>query len=138
MPSYCKVMMIGNLTRDPELKYTPGGAAVCEFGIAINRTWNDKQSGQKKEEVSFIDCTAWARTAEVVAQYMKKGGLIFVEGRLTQNRWEDQQSGQKRSKVFVTVERVQFLGGKGNGQGGAAAGAGGQDQPPPPEEDIPF
>lgn len=140
MASYCKVLMVGNLTRDPEMRYTPGGAAVCQFGVAINRKWNDKQSGQAKEEVSFIDCTAWGKTAELVTQYLKKGSQALVEGRLTQDRWDDKQSGQKRSKLYVTVEQVKFLGGR-NGQQGGNAGDGGSNAvgvAPGPEEDIPF
>ncbi|HEY3225874.1 MAG TPA: single-stranded DNA-binding protein [Planctomycetota bacterium] len=119
MASLNKVLLIGNLTRDPELRYTPQGAAVCEFAIAMNRTFNSK-TGEKKEEVTFIDIVAWARTAEICAEYLKKGRPVFVEGRLQQDRWE-QPDGQKRSRIRVTAERVQFLGGPAGG--GAARGA---------------
>lgn len=113
MPSFNQVVLVGNLTRDPELKYTPSGAAVCEFSIAINRKWNDK-AGQKREEVGYFDCTAWARTAELCAEFLKKGRPVLVNGRLTQNRWET-PDGQKRSRVIVTVQNIQFLGGKNQG-----------------------
>jgi len=141
-----RVLLIGNLTRDPELRYTPGGAAVCEFAIAINNTYTTKQ-GEKREEVTFIDITTWARQAEICAEYLKKGRPVFVEGRLKQDRWDDQKTGQKRSKITVTAERVQFLGGPTGAGGGG--GRGGQEAPPvdapppeameePPPQDIPF
>jgi len=119
MASLNKVLLIGNLTRDPELRYTPQGAAVCEFAIAMNRTFNSK-TGEKKEEVTFIDIVAWARTAEICGEYLKKGRPVFVEGRLQQDRWE-QPDGQKRSRVRVTAERVQFLGGPAGGGGARGA-----------------
>lgn len=106
--NYCKVILVGNLTRDPELQYTPKGTAVCKMGMAINRTWKD-ESGQKKEEVSFIDLTAFGRTAEVIGQYVKKGHQLFVEGRLKTESWEDKQSGQKRNKLGVVVENIQLM-----------------------------
>ena len=131
MASLNKVLLIGNLTRDPELRYTPQGAAVCEFSIAMNRTFNSK-TGEKKEEVTFIEIVAWARTAEICAQYLKKGRPVFVEGRLQQDRWE-QPDGQKRSRIRVTAERVQFLGSPGGGQGGGKGGAAEGAEMPPPE-----
>ena len=121
MASLNKVLLIGNLTRDPELRYTPQGAAVCEFSIAMNRTFSSK-TGEKKEEVTFIDIVAWARTAEICGEYLKKGRPVFVEGRLQQDRWE-QPDGQKRSRIKVTAERVQFLGGPAGGGGGGPRGA---------------
>lgn len=146
MANLNKVMLIGNLVRDPELRYTPGGAAVCEFSVAINNTWTSK-TGEKKEEVTYLDITAWARQAEICAEYLKKGRPVFVEGRLKQDRWEDKQTGQKRSKITVTAERVQFLGGPGGGGAGRgepapAAEAPPEDLPPdaedPPVKDMPF
>ncbi len=116
MVSINTVHLGGNLTRDPELRYTPGGAAVCEFTIAVNEKWTDKSSGQKREEVSFIDCVAWARGAEVIAEYMRKGSSIYVSGKLKQDRWDDKNTGQKRSKIRITVREFQFLGGNGGGQ----------------------
>lgn len=125
MASLNNVVLVGNLTRDPELRYTPGGAAVCEFAIALNRTWTTKE-GEKHEEVAFIEIVVWARQAEACKEYLAKGRLVLVEGRLSQDRWEDKTSGQKRSRVFVTAERVQFLGAP---RGGSSV------SPPPPAEE---
>ena len=140
MASYNKVIVVGNMTRDPELRYTPGGAAVCDIGIAVNEKYTDK-SGQKVENVHFFDITAWAKTAELVSQYCRKGSSILVEGKLSQERWDDKTTGKKMSKVKIVAERVQFLNSKGQGQGGQDNG-GGQGAPEPlvtPDtEDIPF
>ncbi len=143
-----KVMLLGNLTRDPELRYTPQGAAVCEFTLALNRSYTSKQTGQRVEEVSFIDIVAWGRTAELSAEYLKKGRQVFVEGRLQQDRWEA-QDGRKMSRIRVTAEAVTFVGsrpaGAGEGKGGAAApapeAAPAEEppaEPPGPPEDSPF
>ena len=134
MASYNKVLLMGNLVRDPELRYTPSGAAVCEFAIAVNNNFTTK-AGEKREEVTFVDITAWARQAEICAEYLKKGRPVFVEGRLKQDRWEDQKTGQKRSKMSVTAERVQFLGSAPGG--GGAAGRGAQESTPPQAEEPP-
>ncbi len=121
MASYNKVILMGNLTRDPQLKYTPAQMAVCEFGLAVNRKWKS-QSGEQKEEVNFIDCTAWGRTGEVINQYFTKGKPIFIEGRLKYDSWEDKNGGGKRSKLGVTVESFEFVGGPpGATPGGGAA-----------------
>jgi len=143
MASLNKVLLIGNLTRDPELRYTPQGAAVCEFSIAMNRTFNSK-TGEKKEEVTFIDIVAWARTAEICGEYLKKGRPVFIEGRLQQDRWE-QPDGQKRSRIKVTAERVQFLGSPAGGGGprGAAPEAAeapteAGPEPGPGDQEPPF
>lgn len=142
MASVNKVMLLGNLTRDPELRYTPQGAAVCEFALALNHVYTNKQTGQKVEEVSFIDIVAWGRTAELCAEYLKKGRQVHVEGRLKQDRWESPE-GKKMSKVRVTAEAVTFLGSRpGGGAPGpgapeaAAAPEAPADAPPP--DDIPF
>jgi single-strand DNA-binding protein len=116
MANLNKVMLIGNLTRDPELKYTTGGSAVCEFGLAIGRKYKT-QSGEQREDTTFVDCNAWGRAGETINQYMSKGQPIFVEGRLQYDSWEA-QDGSKRSKLRVTVENFQFLGGGGGGGGG--------------------
>lgn len=108
MPNFNQVTLMGNLTRDPELKYIPSGQAVCEFSMAINERYTGKD-GQKVENVHFIDIVAWAKTAEVVAKYCAKGNAILVSGKLTQERWQDKTSGQNRSKIKVTAEKVQFL-----------------------------
>src|SRR5688572_5970876 len=120
MASLNRVLLIGNLTRDPELKYTPQGTAVCDFAIALNEKFKAKD-GSWQEKVHYIDIAAWGRTAEVCGEYLKKGRPVFVEGRLSQDRWE--QDGQKRSKIRVTADRVQFLGTPGGGGGGPRAGA---------------
>jgi len=104
-----KLMLIGNLTRDPELRYTPKGTAVAKFGLAVNRKWKD-DNGALHEEVMFVDCDAFGRTAENLAQYVKKGTKIFLEGRLKLDQWDDKQTGQKRSKHGMLVERIEFLG----------------------------
>jgi len=136
MASFNKTIVMGNLTRDPELRYTPSGAAVCDIGIAVNEKYTDK-GGQKVENVHFFDITAWSRTAELVAQFCKKGSLILVEGKLTQDRWDDKQTGKKMSKVKIVAERVQFL----NTRGGGGSQDGNQSQEPlvtPDTEDVPF
>ena len=109
MASYNKVILMGNLTRDPELKYLPSGTAMAKFGIAVNRVWTDRQSGEKKEEVCFVDITAWGRQAETCNEYLQRGRPVFIEGRLNFNSWET-EDGQKRSKLDVVAERIQFLG----------------------------
>lgn len=111
MPNLNKVMLIANLTRDPEVKFTPKGTAIAAFGLAVNRSYKT-ESGEKREEVTFIDCEAYARLAEIIGEYCKKGRPIFIEGRLKLDTWDDKQSGQKRSKMKVIVETMQLLGGK--------------------------
>ena len=121
MASFNQVILMGNLTRDPQLKYLPSQMAVVEFGMAVNHKFRTK-TGEDREEVLFIDCAAFGKQAEVIHQYCKKGKPIFVEGRLKYDTWED-KSGAKRSKVSVVVENFQFLGardGGGSFQGAAA------------------
>lgn len=114
MANLNKVMLIGNLTRDPELKYTPKGTAVAEMGLAINRVWNNDQ-GQKQEETTFVDVTLWGRTAELAQQYLFKGSSCYVEGRLQLESWDDKETGKKRSKLKIVGEVLQFLGSKQSG-----------------------
>jgi len=135
MPSYNKVLLMGNLTRDPELKYTQGGMAICEFGIAINSSYTRK-SGEKVEEVFFFDCQAWGKRGEVIAEYFKKGKPIFIEGTLRQERWED-ASGTKKSRIKVNVDQFQFVGGKRDDEsfGGPPAR---ETQPDVVNDDIAF
>lgn len=114
-----KVILMGNLTRDPETRQTPNGQSVTNFSLAVNRTWKG-QDGSTQEQVSFIDCVAWAKTGEVIAQYMQKGRPILVEGRLDQRSWE--QDGNKRSKVEVIVDTFNFVGGGDGGNGGGFSG----------------
>src|SRR5580692_6468672 len=121
MANFNKVILAGNLTRDPELRYTPKGTAVARLGLAVNRTWTD-EAGQKKEEVSFIDIDAFGRQAEVIAQYMKKGRPLLVEGRLKLDTWEDKNTKQKQSKLKVVLESFSFLD-SGNRGGGNEGGA---------------
>lgn len=109
MASYNKVLLMGNLTRDPEVRYTPKGTAIANLGLAVNRVYTT-EGGEQKEEVTFIDIEVWGRQAETAGQYLAKGRPVFVEGRLKLDSWEDKESGQKRNKLKVVAERVQFLG----------------------------
>jgi single-strand DNA-binding protein len=122
MASFNKVILLGNLTRDPEVRYTPKGSAVADLGIAVNRQYT-LDNGEKREEVTFVDVTFWGRTAEIAGEYLKKGRPVFIEGRLQLDTWDDKQSGQKRSKLKVIGENMQLLGGRG------APGEGGGDEP---------
>lgn len=148
MASFNKVVLVGNLTRDPELKYTPKGTAVAKIGVAVNRVWTS-EAGEKKEEVTFVDVDVFGRTAENVGQYMKKGRPILIEGRLKLDQWDDKQTGQKKSKLGVVAEMVQFLGGQdGKEKSGApprarTAQATPTSEPlagdgPPESDDVPF
>ncbi len=124
--SFNKVMLMGNLTRDVEIRHTGSNTAVGNFGIAVNRRYKT-QSGEQREEVTFVDCEAWGRTAEVMSQYLSKGRSVFIEGRLKLDQWEDKNGGGKRSKLSVVVENFQFVdSGQGGGnQGGGGGGGGG-------------
>jgi single-strand DNA-binding protein len=159
MANLNKVMLIGNLTRDPELKYTPKGMAIAQLGLAVNRVWSN-EAGEKQEEVTFIDVEMFGRKAEVAAEYLKKGRPVFIEGRLKLDSWDDKASGQKRSKLKVVGESLEFLGSREGGGGGGGEHGGGEGRPqrpasarpaaPPPkrppadpdldapEDDIPF
>ena len=125
MANFNKVILAGNLTRDPELRYTPKGTAIARIGMAINRTWKN-ETGETKEEVTFVDVDVWGRQAETIGQYMSKGRPIFIEGRLKLDQWDDKESGQKRSKLKVVCESFQFLG----APKGAAGGGEFSEQPP--------
>jgi single-strand DNA-binding protein len=149
MPSFNKVILIGNLTADPELRYLPKGTAVAQFNVACNRRWKD-ESGQQKDEVTFIGVKAWDKQAETIFQYLKKGRPIMIEGRLTQEEWQDKQSGTKRSKTLVTLESFQFLDSGGGNQGQSQqtqrpvnnpvnnTAAPSDDLPPDDGSDVPF
>jgi single-strand DNA-binding protein len=136
MANYNKVILIGNLTRDPQMSYLPSQTAVVEFGLAVNRRWR-APDGQQREDVCFIDCRAFGKQAETLNQYVRKGNPILVEGRLQYDTWEG-KDGVKRSKHRVSVERFQFLGapqGQGGRPGGPPRPAGAQPPaPPPPQE----
>ena len=123
MANLNKVMLIGNLTRDPEIKYTPKGQAIAELGLAINRYYT-LESGEKREEVTFVDVTLWGRQAEIAKEYLAKGRPVYIEGRLTLDSWDDKQTGQKRSKLRVTGDQMQLLGSRGEGGGGGMSGGG--------------
>jgi single-strand DNA-binding protein len=149
MANFNKVILVGNLTRDPELRYTPKGTAVARITLAVNRTFTSGEGGEKKEEVSFVDVDVWGRQAEVISQYMKKGRPLLVEGRLKQDTWEDKNTKQKQSKLKVVLESFSFLdsGNRGGGNEGGAPPrspsaavppAGPSDAEPPPDDDVPF
>jgi single-strand DNA-binding protein len=159
-----KILLIGRLTKDPELRYTPGGAAVAQLRMAVNHTYRSKE--EKKEEVLYIDVNVFGRSAETVKQYLSKGRELFIEGRLQQQEWQDKTTGQKRSTMRVVADRFQFIGGGGRGAGTGGGGGGGGERemgaeeggapadtadagdasgaPPrqeagaPPEDDLPF
>jgi len=114
MANLNRVLLIGNLTRDPDLRYTPKGTAVTEIGLAVNRVYTG-EDGERKEETTFVDVTLWARLAEIAGQYLKKGRPVFVEGRLQLDTWDDKQTGQKRSKLRVVAENIQLLGARQEG-----------------------
>lgn len=109
MRGFSKAIITGNLTRDPELRTTPNGSSVCSFSVAVNRVYRDS-NGEQKEDVSFIDCSAWGKLGEMIGQYAKKGAGVLVSGRLDQRSWEDKNSGQKRSRVEIVVEDFNFTG----------------------------
>src|SRR5215831_20058533 len=140
MANFNKVILAGNLTRDPELRYTPKGMAIAKIGLALNRTWKN-EAGETKEDTTFVDVDAFGRQAEVIGQYLKKGRPILIEGRLRLDQWDDKQTGQKRSKLGVVLESFQFMdSGRGDGGGDgfrrgnsapAAAPAPGNEAPEP-------
>jgi single-strand DNA-binding protein len=139
MNGFNKVILAGNLTRDPELRYTPSGTAIAKFGIAVNRKWRDSQSNELKEEVTFIDIDAFGKQAETIGQYLKKGRPILIEGRLRLDQWDDKQTQQKRSKLGVVLESFSFLD-SGTREGGDFGGSGGAPPPrpsPPPRTTPP-
>ena len=165
MASFNKVILMGNLTRDPEMRYTPKGTAVARLGMAVNRKYTT-ESGEAKEEVTFVDVDAWGKQAEVIAQYCRKGKALLVEGRLKLDQWDDKATGQKRSRLGVVLESFQFVGGRredevGGGGGGVvpppsapsmrpsapqrsaappppSSAPDPLDGPPPEEDDVPF
>lgn len=154
MASFNKVILAGNLTRDPELRYTPKGTAIAKIGLAVNRKWKT-ETGETKEEVTFVDVDAFGRQAEVLAQYLRKGRSVLVEGRLKLDQWEDKNTQKKMSRLGVVLESFSFLGDGGGGSGGGGRGGeemGGSpaprssghsappsaDGPEPDDDDVPF
>ncbi len=148
MPNFNKVLLMGNLTRDPEMRATPSGTAVCQFGLAVNRIYNNS-NGERQEETTFVDIEAWGRQAETISKYVSKGNPLFVEGRLKLDSWENKE-GEKRSKMKVVLENMQLISQRGEGGGGYSP----SDSSPPArasntssssaqqgediEEDVPF
>ncbi len=124
MANLNKVMIIGNLTADPEVRTTPRGTSLTELRLAVNRVTNGQGEGERREETTYLDVTCWGRTGEVAAQYLAKGRPVFIEGRLQQDTWEDKQTGQRRSRIRIVAENLQLLGGRGEGapQGGNGGG----------------
>ncbi len=158
MANFNKVILAGNLTRDPELRYTPKGTAVAKLGMAINRSWTT-ETGEKREEATFVDVDAFGKQAEVISQYLRKGRSLLVEGRLRLETWDDKATGAKRSKLGVVLESFSFVdsGNREGGTGGGSAPQAGaapaprpqrpapsapapasQDGPPPDDDDVPF
>jgi single-strand DNA-binding protein len=124
MPNLNKVMLMGNLTRDPEIKYTPKGTAIAELGLAVNRVYTTDQ-GERREETTFVDVELFGRQAEIAGEYLKKGRPVFIEGRLKLDTWDDKTTGAKRSKMRVVGEMLQLLGSREGGGGGGEGGEGG-------------
>jgi single-strand DNA-binding protein len=137
MSSYNKVILMGNLTRDPETRVTPGGMTICKLGLAVNRSYTG-QDGERKDETTFVDCDAFGKQAETIAKWMSKGRGILIEGRLRMDQWEDKSTGQNRSKLGVVVENFQFVGGKGDGDfSGTSSSANYESVTPPPRQSTP-
>ncbi|MDB4127538.1 MAG: single-stranded DNA-binding protein [Akkermansiaceae bacterium] len=138
MANVNKVMLLGNITRDLEVRYTPKGTAVCDLGMAVNRV-RTGDNGEKIEEVTFVDVTLWGRQAELAGQYLAKGRSVFIEGRLQLDQWDDKQTGQKRQRLRVVGENMQFIGGQGGGGSQGGGGGGGnapqQQEPGPPQQE---
>ena len=139
MASYNKVLLVGNLTRDPELRATPKGTSICQFGLAVSRQYKD-EAGNTREETTFVDIEAWGRQGENISKYCVKGRQLLVEGRLKLDQWEDKTSGQKRSKLKVVLESFQFLGSREGGAGGGNSEGGEhpiERSSPPPRQSRP-
>ena len=135
MANYNKVLMMGNLTRDPELKRTSSDMAVAQIGMAVNRRYKDK-AGEMREETTFVDCEAWGRTAETMTKYLSKGKPVFIEGRLKLDQWQD-KDGNNRSKLKIVIENFQFIDSRGNQTSSPPTG-GATVPPTPADDDIPF
>ena len=138
MANVNKVMLLGNITRDLEVRYTPKGTAVCDLGMAVNRV-RTGDNGEKIEEVTFVDVTLWGRQAELAGQYLAKGRSVFIEGRLQLDQWDDKQTGQKRQRLRVVGANMQLIGGQGGGGSQGGGGGGGnapqQQEPGPPQQE---
>ena len=130
MPSYNKVILIGNLTRDPDLRFLPNNTAVCDIGLAVNDRFKNKDTDQWEDRPNFVDCTAFGRSAEAISKHFSKGAPIFIEGKLRFEQWDDRETGKKRSKLKIVVDQWQFVEGKGKSDAGG--------DPPPSEDESPF
>lgn len=147
MPSFNKVILMGNLTRDPELRVTPNGNSICKIGIATSRVYKT-QDGQQREETTFVDVDIFGRQAEIISKYFQKGKPILIEGRLKLDQWQDKQSGQNRSKLGVVMESFEFVGGRGEGGSGGPSNDYDSNAPQQrnapqsgmsePDDDVPF
>ncbi|MFN7742245.1 MAG: single-stranded DNA-binding protein [Phycisphaerales bacterium] len=155
MANYNKVMLMGNLTRDPEVRYSSNNNAICKIGLAVNRRYT-LADGTKKEEVTFVDCDAFGKTGEAIGKYLSKGKPIFIEGHLKLDEWQDKQTNEKRTKLKVVIDTFQFIDSKGGPGGGGGGGDDGYQESAPPagrvvtrgpaqpqaqsmsEDDIPF
>lgn len=135
MASLNKVLLIGNLTRDPELRYLPSGVAICKFGLAMNRRF--KQGDEWKDDVCYVDISVWGKQGENCSEYLSKGRQVAIDGRLTYSTWETDE-GSKRSKLEVTAERVVFLGSRGDSDGGGSFRESKNVNSSPPDDDVPF
>ncbi len=123
MGAFNKVILVGNLTRDPVVRYTSAGTPVAEIGVAVNRTWYDRETNERREETTFVDVTLWGRQAEIAGEYLTKGRQVLIEGRLQLDQWEDRQTGQKRSRLRVVCENLQMLGSRAGATTGPSAPA---------------
>ena len=154
MANFNKVILVGNLTRDPELRHIPSGTAVTDLGLAVNRNWTDRNTNQKNEETTFVDITCWGRTAEIACEYLRKGRPVLIEGRLQMDSWDDRETGQKRTKLKVVCDNLQMLGGRSDGNSGGGGGGYYESAPHsapaepapvaenpaanPPDDEVPF
>jgi single-strand DNA-binding protein len=136
MANYNRIILVGNLTRDPQLRYLPSQMAVVDFGLAVNHRFKTK-TGEDRDEVCFIDCSCFGRGAEVINQYCQKGRPLLVEGRLKLDTWDDKQTGQKRSKHTVVVDNFQLMGGRGDAPGGGGYQSGGDESSQAPPQRAP-
>ena len=139
MANFNRVILVGNLTRDPELRHIPSGTAVTDLGLAVNHSWTDRNSNQKNEETTFVDVTCWGRTAEIACEYLRKGRPVLIEGRLKMDEWDDRETGQKRTKLKVVCDNLQMLGSRSNGNSGGGGGGNYESAPQSaPSESAPF
>lgn len=137
MASFNRVILMGNLTRDPQVRYIPSGSAVTDLGLAVNRSWYDKNAGQRREEVTFVDVTVWGRQAELAGEYLSKGRSVLIEGYLKLDTWQDKETGQNRNKLSVVCENMTFVGGRNEGGGGGNYGGRPQQSQQPQQQGGP-